>query len=248
MRKHVLRTNDNSRRKNRKKLPTLGGYEPDPWLAEQQIHEIVATLNPTITQARPATRPMINLERARKIALPFSEQQLELRRLVFEWQASGPNLRSFFAQNPALKDWSMQGRMTLWPSDSGRGHLGWSSDTETRSQKEEALNQFMELISNPRWVLLGGPCRECGIFYIKNTKRQKAYCSRACGSKSTAKTTQRAKRKLESTRKIAIAQKEIDRIGAGGDWKQVVASRTGYELRWITRSVNNKSLRVPKSS
>jgi hypothetical protein len=182
--------------------------------------------------------------------LPFSGRQQELRRLVSNWQASGPNLRKFFAQNPALKQWSMQGHMTLWPSDTGRGHLEWSSQS-ARSQKEEALQQFMELISNPRWHLLGGPCRECGMFYVKNTKRQKVYCSRACGSKATAKITQRATRASESAVKLATAQKEIDKIfakGAGCDWKRLVSKRTGYTLRWITRSANKKLLRAPNPS
>jgi predicted RNA-binding Zn-ribbon protein involved in translation (DUF1610 family) len=96
-----------------------------------------------------------------------------------------------------------------------------------------------------------GPCHRCGEYFVKKVRRQKAvYCCRSCGAASTALVCVRGERKRVREEKIAVAQREINKLSSNsrrGDWKEAVAKRTGYNLRWITRSINNKSLRPPSN-
>src|SRR4051812_28552441 len=141
--------------------PKQIGYEPDPWLAKQLMEDLVRNLNKTVTKVVPNIRPLQHPDTGRKVLIPFSPMQEELRRLVAEWNKSGPNLSKLFSQNDELKSWAMQGTMCFWPGSQGRGHLGWHPATfgdTPESSKNLALELFMGLIANPNWESLGGPC------------------------------------------------------------------------------------------
>jgi hypothetical protein len=189
-----------------------------------------------------------------RVRLRPSESQEELRRLVRLWIESGPDLIEMFREEPELELRIRHGRTTFYPMHDGRGHLDWSPKVIGPAQpsfKNDALEDFMILITNPLWELLGGPCSRCGDYYLKKTKRQKVYCSRVCSSKTTAVSTMRQRRQQEHADKIRRAQEAIDdwsKARRRQTWKRWVANRTGCSLNWITRAANNRSLRVPEDA
>src|SRR4051812_12851403 len=148
--------------------PKQIGYEPDPWLAKQLMEDLVRNLNKIVTRVVPNIRPLQHPDTGRKVLIPFSPIQEELRRLVSEWNKSGPNLQKLFSCSPELEGWAMEGRMCLWPTRDGRGHLHWhpARTGAPESPKNVALELFMGLIANPLWESLGGPCARCGIYYL----------------------------------------------------------------------------------
>ena len=223
------------------------GYEPNPSLARAQIKSLLPGLNRTRITTALAARP----NQDRTIRLPQSKKQRALRRLVEAWQASGPNLAKLFAQNPELELRTKHGATLFYPTKAGRGHLDWAPSpvgVSRHSPEREALEDFMTLIANPRWELLGGPCARCGDYFVKHTKRQKVYCSRTCSSTATAIPAIKRKRQEEQARKIRSAQQCIAEWGKTKrrlGWKQWVSNETGFTIRWLSRAVNSGALRPP---
>ncbi len=223
------------------------GYEPNPSLARAQIKSLVAGLNRTRLTTALATRP----NQERPIRLPLLKRQRELRRLVEAWQASGPNLQKLFTRYPELERRTKFGQTIFLATKSGRGYLEWAPNpvgVNRSSARREVLEDFMTLIANPRWELLGGPCARCGDYFLKHTKRQKVYCSRTCGSAATAVPAMKRKRQEGQARKIRSAQEyiaEFPKTKRRLGWKEWVSNETGFTIRWITRAVNNRDLRPP---
>lgn len=223
------------------------GYEPNPSLAKAQIKNLVSALNETQISTSPVGRP----KEIHTVRLGMLKKQKELRRLLEAWSASGPNLQKLFTQYPEIERRTKYGETIFLATKSGRGHLEWTPNpigANRSSAKREVLEDFMMLIANPRWELLGGPCARCGDYFLKHTKRQKVYCSRICSSAATAIPAMKRKRQEEQTRKIRSAQQCISEWGMTKrrlGWKEWVSNETGYTTRWITRAVNRGALRPP---
>jgi hypothetical protein len=153
-----------------------------------------------------------------------------------------------FRREPELTQRAHLGKTLFFPSSGARGYLDWSpilGEQAVLSPGDQAFEYFMTLITNPQWELLGGPCNRCGDYYLKMTKRQKTYCSRACSSKATAIPAVRLKRQKEHAYKIRKAQVTIDEWSGKKrslPWKEWVSNQTGYTVKWITRAINNGSL------
>jgi hypothetical protein len=175
----------------------------------------------------------------------------EFRRLVAAWQESGPNLANMLEKDKVLADRVRHGRTLLVPTRSGRGYLLWLPNPpgfNAREWKDHALTHFMDLIVNPQWHKLGGPCHRCGKYYIKKTARQKAYCSRRCGSVATALATTRRKRREERAHKLRKAEEAIGRLATVRirlPWKKWVSAETKITEKWLTRAVNLGDLGEP---
>jgi hypothetical protein len=180
-----------------------------------------------------------------------SELRSELRRLVEAWQKSGPNLAQLLHKDEELRGRTRHGRTLLVPTTVGKGHLIWLPSpppVNALSWKDGALCHFMDLIVNPDWHKLGGPCCRCGKYYIKKTTRQKVYCSRQCGSRNTALATTRMRRREVQERKLQIAQSAVDEwrsLERRQPWKKWVSARTKSSVKWLTRAVNSGHLQVP---
>lgn len=133
----------------------------------------------------------------------------------------------------------------------GRGHLDWFpkiTETTQPSQKVQALEDFVILITNPQWSLLAGPCIRCGDYFLKKTKRGKTYCSKDCSSRATALPTMQRKRQQERSEKLEQAQNAIDKWGEKKrriSWKKWVSMETRFTTNWITRAVNKRDLVPP---
>jgi hypothetical protein len=179
------------------------------------------------------------------------ELRSELRRLVEAWQKSGPNLAKMFEADEVLATRAKHGRTLLAATNTGKGHLLWlpnPPDFDLLSWKDHALTHFVDLIVNPQWHKLGGPCERCDNYYVKKTSRQKTYCSRRCGSVLTALATTRKRRAEERAHKVRRAQAAADQWPTAPTrrpWKEWVWVRTKITIKWLTRAVNKGDLKVP---
>lgn len=177
----------------------------------------------------------------------------ELRKLVRAWQDSGPDLRTMFRKDAALHESinpficyvepQGKGGMLIWmPKTAGKGDLGGG---------EAALSMFVTLIIHPELDKFAGPCARCSKFYLKNSARQKVYCSRRCGAYRNALLATRRRREKEHRDWLEKASKAIAAwtpSRAWQDWKRYVTAKTGLTGRFLTRAVNNGELVPPPGS
>lgn len=179
--------------------------------------------------------------------------QQELHRLIAEWNKSGPNLDKLFKQNPDLQESCTRGTTLLIPTRDGVAQLAWTPDRTgplNSPQKEAALSCFAQFLVNPLALKLGGPCARCGKFYIKNTTRQKTYCSGRCGTARTALSATQQRRQAGYAKKLLMAQQAVEQYGKARSrkgWKEWVLARTKGEItdKWLTRAVNLGRLAPP---
>jgi hypothetical protein len=142
-------------------------------------------------------------------------------------------------------------RVVPLATKSGGAHLALVPDFRPGSQslEEIAVLMFVELVLNPQWDKLGGPCAQCGRFYIKKTVRQNAYCSRSCGTGATARKAtlrKRAEEHSDKLRRAAAAAQTWVTSRATVDWKQwVSAKEMDITPKWLTRAVNKGELQTP---
>lgn len=178
----------------------------------------------------------------------FSEENAELRRLVNNWLASGPNLSDLLENDRDLAARCKHGKTELFPTDSGRAQLLWTPELENHrasSQRDNALIHFVNLIINPDCEKLAGPCARCDKYYLKKRRNQKRYCSRDCGAAMTALEATRKKRQEEYRTKIRRAKSAMERLPRRHrrkGWKELVSAETGISVHWLTRAVNQKKL------
>jgi hypothetical protein len=188
--------------------------------------------------------------------LPKGEDDLlphNLQRYIEAWKASGPDLSTFGVQHPEMwasvkRQWETQ-PLVLWPSDGGTASL-YLPRGRMRTAEEAALYFFISLILNPLWERLGGPCLRCGRYYVAQTARKnKAYCSRSCGTRATAIATTRKKRDEEHGDKLQRATDAAQKWATARtvkEWKSWVSSRhPDITVKFLTRAVNNGQLKPP---
>jgi len=236
----------NRPRRIRKKIePSVSLLEPRT--QEIRLNYVLGLLNRTTT-----IEPVVkNKSRWEWKEIDTTEVHQELRRLVSLWIESGPHLGLFFKRNPDLQEFCMHGRTILMPTREGLAQLGWlphSSHHRIKTQEDRALALFTELLVNPGANQLGGPCARCNSFYVKNTKRQKVYCSRDCGSVQTAMSATQRSRRLAYNKKLAKAERRIERWmngRRGRPWKVSVADGVEITIKWLTRAVNAGKLAEP---
>lgn len=215
-----------------------------------QMLGIVSALNGPTIHISPVGRSRPK----RRISPSPSKGQKELRQLVSSWMDSGPDLLELFRKEPELKRLVTHGVTRFYPVQGGRGHLDWiptvSEDLPPRYYAQ-ALEDFMILIANPLWELLGGPCARCNNYYLKKAKRQKIYCSRSCGAKQTAHEAVKRRRQEEHSRKLHLAAEAVrqwDEKKRRMTWKKWVSIQAGVTDRWITRAVNRGELSTPQGA
>jgi hypothetical protein len=182
----------------------------------------------------------------------------ELRRLVAAWRESGPDGESLLKSDSSLARRLERMTVRLVPTPTGRFRLEWPSlqpperlrlPTENERWQDFAFGHFANLLLNPYCEMLGGPCARCGRYYIKNTVRQKVYCSRRCDNAAGAVAATRKRLQKERAEKLSRAQ------GAAGtwrptrkypDWKQYVSRTEHLTLAFLTRAVRKGELQEPR--
>jgi hypothetical protein len=139
----------------------------------------------------------------------------ELLRLVQAWFDSGPNVEQMWEENRALRELSHMIGGNLLPTKSGRAYLTpvaglGKSGRYPGTPFEAALRSFFIFLLNPYNEKLGGPCKLCGKYYVKKTKRQTVYCSKRCGLMQTSKSAVKRRREKEHQDKLARAKRAAE--------------------------------------
>lgn len=179
-----------------------------------------------------------------------------LRELVEAWQHSGPNLVRFQRGWPRvwtnLEHYLEKTRLQLaWGKSGGCGFVHSFADRLGHNALWEAYRLFALLITNPEWNKLAGPCARCGNYYIRRTARNKAYCSRSCGTRATATAATRKRRTEERDHKLKEANLLIQKWTLvkemrDKDWKKWVSNQNpDLKVTFLTRAVNKGDLKPP---
>jgi hypothetical protein len=185
---------------------------------------------------------------------------LELRRIIQQWQDSGPNLAKL-----CFSDWRLWAEAqqafhpTLRLTKSGCAQISFLSNIGAHGVmtslgaagvRHYALCFFNALLINPLWQKLGGPCERCKKYYVKNRREQKLYCGRRCGSLASAERCTRErlnrarKQKLDQARELARRWRTA-RTDKG--WKQWIHGKNSeITPKWLTIAVNKYGLETPE--
>ena len=176
-----------------------------------------------------------------------------LRQLVQAWQWSGPDLERFHRDNP--ETWSTVCQhlkqkpplLCYSPGSGGASLIGSPFPNNTPSK--EAVRLFIMLILNPEWERLAGPCARCGNYYIRRTARNKAYCSRSCGTHATALAATKRKREEDRAEKLSrVTQlcRQWRTTRTKQDWKSWISEQSpDITKTFLTRAVNSGELKPP---
>lgn len=179
-----------------------------------------------------------------------------LRQLVAEWQRA-PSLRSMLRsksmkfQSACSRAWTV-----LWTSSDQdgrsdfmlqRGHipreflppLPKTIPRLSAGAEDKAIHFFVALTLHPNQEKLAGPCERCGKYYLMKTRRRRIYCSKICGTRTTAGVcnNDRIRRERADKLKRAIAAlKDLDPKST--DWKHSVSKlRPNISSKFLTRAV-----------
>jgi hypothetical protein len=191
--------------------------------------------------------PDISLNRV--VTMLNHDESFHLRQLVARWKKSGPNLQKLLDADRELhKLVGYVFQVVLLATKSGGAQLAMTpgNHLDLNSREDIDLLIFVELLLNPQWEKLGGPCDRCRKYYIKKTARQKAYCSRSCGTAATARQTTLKRRAERHTDKLRRAAEAAQRWGTSAsklNWKEWVSKQQpDITPKWLTRAVNKGEL------
>jgi hypothetical protein len=179
-----------------------------------------------------------------------------LQRLVQAWQSSGPDLARFHRDNPvtwsAVVQYLERKPPLLWYSPGSGGASLISSPFPSNTPSKEAVRLFIMLILNPEWERLAGPCARCGNYYIRRTARNKAYCSRSCGTRATALAATKRKREEERAEKLCRVVQLCQRwltARTKQDWEPwICEQQRDITKTFLTRAINKGDLKPPVRS
>jgi hypothetical protein len=177
--------------------------------------------------------------------------QRELRRLAQAWFDSGPNVAKLFSADSVLAQAALHCRAHLIPTKTSRAQLVCVTAPENMPPGEPleiALGLFLNFLINPYNQKLGGPCKNCDKFYVKNTKRQRVYCSKRCGLNHTSQSTLRKHRQQEHLAKLKTAERHAAmwvKTKTSKDWKSWVSNEATISKNFLTRAVRNGELVSP---
>lgn len=204
-----------------------------------------------------------------------SKRHFDLKQMVRQYLESGPNLEEMFRRNEQLgRIISTALEVFYLPTSTGQAHFAVSQEFHFKdrvfhpslfepdpnnpgsflglSEKGEDIVLFAQLTINPEWEYLGGPCERCHKYFVKKNTNQKTFCSRNCGNAATVLAYMQEKRKdarKEKVKQVEEALSEWNRKKQP-DWKQFVSRNTKPKVTvaWLTRAVNEKWLRPPRTT
>jgi hypothetical protein len=175
-----------------------------------------------------------------------------LRELVERWQASGPDLEKFHRDDPttlaAVEQHLKENPPLLWCTAGSGGANLIGSPRPGKTPSKEAVRFFLMLILNPEWERLAGPCVRCGNYYIRRTARNKAYCTRSCGTRATALAATKRKRegeRAEKLRRVVKLCQQWRNTRTIQDWKSWICGQRDITKTFLTRAVNKGDLKPP---
>jgi hypothetical protein len=182
----------------------------------------------------------------------YRDVNQELRRLVQAWFDSGPNVEKLWSEDPMLARLSHIVRASMVPTKGSRAYLIYMGGPETGLSPGDpvkiALGLFFYFLLNPYNEKLGGPCKHCGKYYVKKTKRQIAYCSQLCGRKHTSKTFIQQHRQREHMEAIERVRQYLVKWATTDTrkgWKEWVSNQALISKQWLSRYEKRGELVVP---
>ena len=193
------------------------------------------------------------IESRKKIGGDYRTIQKELRRLVQAWIRSGPNVSRLLDADPMLNQAIQSFRPHFIPTKCGVARLAFLNAPEYLASVkpiEIALGLFRDFLLNPYNDRLGGPCRNCGNYYVKKTERKKSvYCTKQCGHRFTSRLANKEQRNRERGALLELAKKRIAtwlKAKTTMSWKVWVTQRPPITKHWLTRAVRKGELAEPK--
>jgi hypothetical protein len=192
------------------------------------------------------------IEGKKKLGGDFRDIQKELRRLVEAWWRSGPNVNKLFNAESMLNHKAQEFRPHFIPTNSGIARLAYLTAAEYLPHVrpvETAIQLFLLFLLNPYNEKLGGPCKNCGRYYLKRSKRKKSvYCTEACGHRETARMANEKRRMREHSQRLDLVRRlSIEWAGkkTTATWKDWVARQPGITRNWVTRAERRGELSEP---
>lgn len=174
------------------------------------------------------------------------EDAVRLRRLVLAWKEAGQDIREMaipVSDRAKLDKFTQSIRVTTRAD--GTLQL---IDSYPQPYDAAAMN-FTRLIRNSQRARLGGPCPQCGRWYVSKTQRETLYCSRRCaGNAAKASERKRKRERLIKRARQAIKNYETRPARfAEMSWKEFVTEAVpGTSKKWLTVAVRNGELIPPK--
>jgi hypothetical protein len=237
--------------RNTKRSHDQWGYEPNRAWGISQLLDFIGEINGPKIRTRKETSKdprvkAVKSPRFKTVTLRANLFEEKLRALAESWEESGRDLNQLFERYPALRIQVERGRTKLLVDRSGRGHLDWEPLlSQSPTPAEEAIASFAKLVGNPFVNALAFPCKKCHKYFLKNSKRERVYCSRACGSKTTATESVKKSRVAERERAIDRARRAIEVWKLRSrrlDCKSWVRQESGLTLHWLTLREKEGSL------
>lgn len=184
---------------------------------------------------------------------PSIDYRPELRRILAIWNASGPNLANMLDSHPEIQQQIKKGRAQFISTSTGRAYCRFAfTDYSTRDHFACAIADFCLIILSPEWWKFGGPCHQCGKYFLRPTQTRTPFCSEVCNRRYTAKRDQERERQKKREVKIAVAEQAIAKFKMlkrpPKDWKKYVAGwepSAGITPKFLTRHVKNGLLQEP---
>lgn len=177
--------------------------------------------------------------------------QLEVRRLVQAWFRSGPNVKELFKSESVLAHEAMNIRVALIPGTYGAklAILDIGTNDDPRDPLSNAIGIFVQFLLNQENKKLGGPCRHCQKYFVKQSDRKRIYCSDICGHKNTGVDANRRRRTEERKRRLERALRSKarwEKAKTTVPWKVWVSRDPLISMHFLTKAVRNGEIQEPK--
>jgi hypothetical protein len=192
------------------------------------------------------------IEGGKLVPVDLRDSRAELRRLVQSWRDAGHDVGKVLNSNPVLAKAARRIRAQLLPMQNGKARLTYLTvppDMDPASATSIAISHFLQFLLRPFNERLGGPCSNCGRYYVKKTNRQTSvYCSEECGHRLTSRIANKAKRDKEHSEQLKRVRLWIGKwreTRTNKPWKDWVSARTHVKKHWLTRAVKAGELVEP---
>ena len=198
----------------------------------------------------------VSLLNKRRKLTAFDEVMLaELRWWVDAWLKSGPNMREMCRAigpekssrllAPGVCTYAITGSGLLFAIPFPAGGVA-----ENAEPSDIALRLFRQLTLHPECEKVCGPCATCGDYFLKQTRHRAKYCSRKCGSYTTAITANQKRNDdlhdemLQLSRQALAAYVKKVRKQTWEEWTIAYLKKRGHsrQAKSLHRWVNDEKV------
>ena len=152
-----------------------------------------------------------------KIGGDYRPIQKELRSLAQAWFKSGRSVAKLLDANPALNQAIQRYPPQFIPTKTGPARLAFLTAPEYPAHAkplEIAFELFRDFLLNPDNDRLGGPCKRCGNYYVRKSRRKMiVYCSRRCAHLFTSRLANKIRRDRKHKAQLQARRGVLRRYG-----------------------------------